>query len=80
MMLKDNYLNQTKAVSYEQSLINQQMQDEQALHMLIQNNPLAKKAFENKYGMEYENNNFGNYTIPNSVFMNFNNFDDKDIG
>lgn len=74
------YLNQTKAVSYEQALINQQMQDEQALHMLIQNNPLAKKAFENKYGMEYENNNFGNYTIPNSVFMNFNNFDDKDIG
>ena len=68
------YLNSAKTMSYEEFMLKQKAQDEEALRILMQNNPRAKAAYERTYANEYEGlNDFGSYQIPNEVFTSFNN-------
>ena len=66
------YINQSKFVTHEQFLMNQQKADEAALNELLRTNPLAMKAYQAKYANEYEGIDYGSYTIPNSVYTSFN--------
>lgn len=66
------YINQSKFVTHEQFLMNQQKADEAALNELLRTNPLAMKAYQAKYANEYEGLDYGTYTIPNSIFTSFN--------
>lgn len=66
------YINEVKFVTHEQSLLNQMNEDNKALDLLLRTNPLARKAYQQKYASDYEVN-MNSFTLSNEIFMNFNN-------
>lgn len=66
------FLNQGKGKLFEEHLLEERAKDEQALKELLNKNPLARKAYSRKYADGFDDMENGIYTIPASVFMEFN--------
>ena len=66
-----SYLNSNKAISFEEHLLQQEAADEQAMRDLLNNNPLARKAYSQKYANEFDTMSTGMVDIPTELFMDF---------
>ena len=67
-------LNKGMGITFEEHLLQQQANDEEALRQLLMTNPLARKAYAEKYANQYNPiNQNGMYTIPPAIFQEFNN-------